>query len=159
MFFLSCVRQHYIRKQDLTWFCTAEGGEWLQQSWWAIMLQDGQTPDSQHIKCTLLLTGEGTLLVIVVVVWFNKTGLASSLYTFLLESSYKRLALQNSWQKHFISFEISVFTNIELASKNPNHQLIYFNVLNRIYLTPKKQHAMNKNTSPFYSFFSPNHIL
>ncbi len=36
----------------------------------------------------------------------------------------------------------------KLSSKNPNHQLIHWKLLHRVYLTPMKRFYMNLSSSP-----------
>jgi len=61
----------------------------------------------------------------------NKTkGTVSMLYSQIMQSSYKPMTIQTTWQNHFssTSSEISwetVWNNVKLASKNPNHQTIH----------------------------------
>ncbi len=90
----------------------------------------------------------------------NKSrGLASSLYEIFLKSTYNNLTLQSCWQTDLACDELPwkhIFNNLKLTSKNPNHQFIHFNFLHRTYLTPKKQHAMNKINSPLCSLCATN---
>lgn len=48
----------------------------------------------------------------------------------------------------------SIWTNLKRVSKNPNHQLIYFKMIHRMYLTSRKHHLMKISTSPTCNFCS-----
>jgi len=80
-------------------------------------------------------------------------GLVSVLYNSFLKSTYKPLPLDRVWRADMADSENefnweTIWSNIKLSSRNPNHQQIHFNFVHRTYLTPRKLHLMNWNTDP-----------
>uniref|UniRef100_A0A3Q3AUI9 Reverse transcriptase domain-containing protein n=1 Tax=Kryptolebias marmoratus TaxID=37003 RepID=A0A3Q3AUI9_KRYMA len=80
-------------------------------------------------------------------------GIVSKLYKFISDPR-ARLPVENIWERD-LSFmgdiEIcwdTVWENLHNTSKNPDHQLIHFKFIHRMYLTPRKRHAMKIITSP-----------
>ncbi len=45
-------------------------------------------------------------------------------------------------------FSDQVWGMFKLSSKNPNHQIIHWKLLHRVYLTPMKRFYMNLSSSP-----------
>ena len=79
-------------------------------------------------------------------------GLVSALHTFLSKRE-KTLQLDSRWS-HDLSMAPStinwsiVWSKIDLASRNPNHQMIHYNFAHRLYCTPHKLFLMKLNPSP-----------
>uniref|UniRef100_A0A8C6NVZ4 Reverse transcriptase domain-containing protein n=1 Tax=Nothobranchius furzeri TaxID=105023 RepID=A0A8C6NVZ4_NOTFU len=77
----------------------------------------------------------------------NVVGYASKLYKVLLHSLYRPLALESLWKADFSDLNpdldwCRLWENVGLSSRNPDHQQIHYNFIHRLYLTPKKLHAM-----------------
>ncbi len=89
--------------------------------------------------------------------WKNR-GMASILYQFFLETSYKGLLLTDRAWKHDgpeldSDFDWkAIWVNIKEACCNPDHQKNNFYCIHRTYLTPRKLHCMKMINSPFYAF-------
>ncbi len=47
-----------------------------------------------------------------------------------------------------VLFSDQVWGMFKLSSKNPNHQMIHWKLLHRVYLTPMKRFYMNLSSSP-----------
>lgn len=69
-------------------------------------------------------------------------GMVSKVYKFISEP-HVSLAVESVWSRD-ISFTgeeeicwVTVWENLQDTSKNPNHQLIHFKFIHRMYLTPK----------------------
>lgn len=80
-------------------------------------------------------------------------GLVSSLYAFLLESNYGPMSVDALWRSDVPNLvpEFSwdtVWSNILLTSRNPDHQQIHLNFIHRTYLTPRRLCAMKMLSSP-----------
>ncbi len=78
---------------------------------------------------------------------------ASVIYLFLLEHSYKPYLLQLFGLRILMRmcmflFSDQVWDMFKLSSKNPNHQMIHWKLLHRVYLTPMKRFYMNLTSSP-----------
>uniref|UniRef100_A0A8C1LC25 Reverse transcriptase domain-containing protein n=1 Tax=Cyprinus carpio TaxID=7962 RepID=A0A8C1LC25_CYPCA len=78
---------------------------------------------------------------------------ASVIYLFLLEHSYKPLSITTVWAKDLnedvhVLFSDQIWGMFKLSSKNPNHQMIHWKLLHRVYLTPMKRFHMNLSSSP-----------
>lgn len=74
-------------------------------------------------------------------------GFVSAFYTFLLKASYKDLLLDRLWRKDVLGLKPdfdwgSVWANVLLTSRNPDHQQIHLNYAHRTYLTPRRLHLM-----------------
>lgn len=80
-------------------------------------------------------------------------GMVSKLYKFL-SGPYKSLPVEGIWNRDLNEVndrEIcwdTVWKNLSGTSKNPNHQLIHYKYVNRMYLTPRRRYAMKIATSP-----------
>jgi len=79
----------------------------------------------------------------------NTRGLVLSLYLLFLEASYKRLPVVDIWlwdiygTDSVVRIEIywdSIWANLKHVSKNPNHQLVHFKMIHRMFLSPRKHH-------------------
>lgn len=86
-------------------------------------------------------------------------GLVSKLYKRLVESSCKPLAIHQIWERDLDFSDgvidwMRVWDNLEATSKNPNHRLIHFNLIHRLYLTPRKRHLMKLVPTPTCDLFS-----
>ncbi len=84
---------------------------------------------------------------------------ASVIYLFLLEHSYKPLSITTVWAKDLnedvhVLLSDQVWDMFKLSSKNPNHQMIHWKLLHRVYLTPMKCFYMNLSSSPKYNLCS-----
>lgn len=80
-------------------------------------------------------------------------GMVSKLYKFISDPR-SSLPVENVWERD-LPFEgeeeicwDTIWENLHDTSKNPDHQLIHFKFLHRMYLTPRKRHAMKIITSP-----------
>ncbi len=78
---------------------------------------------------------------------------ASVIYLFLLEQSYKPLSITTIWAKDLnedvhVLFSDQEWGMFKLPSKNPNHQMINWKLLHRVYFTPMKHFYMNLSSSP-----------
>ena len=78
---------------------------------------------------------------------------ASIIYTFLLRSSYKKLGISTVWSKDIQTnveefLENQAWDIISISSKNPNHQLINWKIVHRLYFTPSKRFHMGLTQSP-----------
>lgn len=74
-------------------------------------------------------------------------GFVSTFYTFLLKSSYKDLLLDKQWRSDVPELRPdfdwdTVWSDILLTSRNPNHQQIHLNYTHRTYLAPRRLHLM-----------------
>lgn len=74
-------------------------------------------------------------------------GFVSTFYSFLLKSSYKDLPLDKQWRSDVPGLRPdfdwdTVWSDILLTSRNPNHQQIHLNYAHRTYLTPRRLHLM-----------------
>lgn len=83
----------------------------------------------------------------------STAGFVSSLYRFLLQHTYRPLALDLIWKKDIPDMMPSfdwdeVWSNVNLASRNPDHQQIHLNFVHRVYLTPRKLHLMKVINDP-----------
>ncbi len=84
---------------------------------------------------------------------------ASVIYLFLLEHSYKPLSITTVWAKD-LNEDVHVFLSdqvwgmFKLSSKNPNHQIINWKLLHRVYLTPMKCFYMNLSSFPMCNLCS-----
>ena len=91
----------------------------------------------------------------------SSSGMVSLLYLYLLKSSYGPLAVDATWRTDLpnldpeFSWE-SVWSNISLTSRNPDHQQIHLNFIHRTYLTPRRLHAMRLLSSPNCTLCSSN---
>lgn len=88
-------------------------------------------------------------------------GMVSTLYRFILQSSYSALVVDRLWRQDYPALDPEfdwddVWENIQVASRNPNHQQIHFNFIHRTYLTPRKLFYMKLVNSPMCSFCSLN---
>lgn len=89
--------------------------------------------------------------------------MVSLLYMLFLEASHKKLPIEDIWYRDIngagsedsnnIGWD-SIWANLKHVYKNPNHQLIHFKMIHRMYLTPRKCHLMNISTSPTCTFCS-----
>ena len=83
----------------------------------------------------------------------SSKGLVSKFYLFCIKAAEKPLLLASRWE-HDLSISpadinwSSVWANISLSSRNPNHQMIHFNFVHRTYCTPKKRFLMELAPSP-----------
>ncbi len=77
---------------------------------------------------------------------------ASVIYSFLLKQSYKPLSITTIWSKdisgNFTLFSDQIWETITSSSKNPNHQMIHWKLLHRLYLSPLKCFYMHVSPSP-----------
>lgn len=86
--------------------------------------------------------------------WVPKTsGLVSKLYNILLSSSCGPLPVHLVWERDLDHHDgdvdwFTVWDNLDCTSKNPNHELINFNFIHRLYFTPRKRHLMKLTYSP-----------
>lgn len=83
----------------------------------------------------------------------STSGFVSRLYVFLLQHSYKPLALDTLWRSDIPDLKPTfdwdkVWVNLGLASRNPDHQQIHYNYIHRIYTTPRKLHLMKIIDNP-----------
>lgn len=79
-------------------------------------------------------------------------GLTSKIYA-LLNSGCKSLNIGYIWSRDLDITEkdicwTMVWNNLDHVSKNPNHKLIHFKFLHRMYLTPRRLHLMKLVSSP-----------
>ena len=80
-------------------------------------------------------------------------GLVSALYTFMSKHAEKPLQVDSRWS-HDLSIAPSsinlsiVWSKLDLSSRNPNHQMIHYNFIHRLYCTPHKLFLMKLNPSP-----------
>ena len=77
----------------------------------------------------------------------------SKFYLYCIKAAEKPLLLTSRWERDLSipSADIhwsSVWSNISLSSRNPNHQMIHFNFIHRTYCTPYKRFRMNLASSP-----------
>lgn len=89
----------------------------------------------------------------------STTGFVSRLYWFLLQHSYRPLALDAIWRRDVSDLKPAfdwgkVWINVHLASRNPDHQQIHYNFVHRVYLTPRKLHLMKVINDPLCTFCS-----
>ncbi len=78
---------------------------------------------------------------------------ASVIYSFLLKQSYKPLSITTIWSKDISGdlqtlFSDQIWETITSSSKNPNHQMIHWKLLHRLYLSPLKPFYMHVSPSP-----------
>ncbi len=82
---------------------------------------------------------------------------ASVIYSFLLKQSYKPLSITTIWSKDISSdlqtLSDKIWETITSSSKNPNHQMIHWKLLHRLYLSPLKRFYMHV-TFPKLQFMS-----
>ncbi len=74
---------------------------------------------------------------------YNITGILYSLYLSCLVGSYKQLSILNIWYRdiYMVWIEKTAMT-ISVGIQYPNHQLIYYKIVHRMYLTPWKCFVM-----------------
>lgn len=87
------------------------------------------------------------------------SGFVSRLYWFLLQHSYRPLALDTKWRRDVSDLKPTFYwdkvcINVSLASRNPDHQQIYYNFMHRLYLTPRKLYLMKVINVPICTFCS-----
>ena len=79
--------------------------------------------------------------------------MVSKLYKCISES-YASLPVESVWCRELPSEDEkeicwdTVWENLHDTSKNPDHQLLHFTFIHRVYLTPRKRHAIKIITSP-----------
>ena len=83
----------------------------------------------------------------------SSKGLVSKFYLYCIKAAEKPLLLASRWEDDLSipSADIhwsSVWSNITLSSRNPNHQMIHFNFVHRTYCTPRKRFRMNLALTP-----------
>lgn len=81
--------------------------------------------------------------------------LVSKLYSLITQSTAQQLAVCRSWKKDLGLPNINwskVWSNIQLASRNPYHQMIHHNFVMRTHFTPQKLAKFSPNHSPNCSF-------
>lgn len=92
----------------------------------------------------------------------KNSGIVSGLYTFITESSYKPLPLNRLWKRDInISSDLdwhTIWSNISLSSRNPNHQMIHYKLIHRFYLTPRRLQQMKLRDNPYCDFCPDNTI-
>lgn len=76
-------------------------------------------------------------------------GIVFSLYLLFLEASYKPLPILDIWYRDLYDTDTedsiddfcwdSIWANLKLV---PNHQLIHYKMVHRMYLTPRKRYLM-----------------
>lgn len=87
----------------------------------------------------------------------------SRTYKILLSSSLQPLGLNSVWRADFGHIPIDldwdgVWENVGLSSRSPDHQQIHYNYIHRLYLTPKKLHAMKIIADPLCKLCSLNEV-
>ena len=90
-------------------------------------------------------------------------GFVSVIYGFLLDSSYGDLPVDSIWRRDIPDLVPdwdwdTVWTNIVLSSRNPDHQQIHLNFVHRTYLTPRRLCAMKLINSPLCTLCATNSI-
>lgn len=80
-------------------------------------------------------------------------GFVANIYWFMMRHSYKPLAVETIWRSDIPELDpefdwTSVWNNILLASRNPDHQHIHYNFIHRTYLTPRKLCLMKVKVDP-----------
>ena len=90
-------------------------------------------------------------------------GFVSALYGFLLESNYGTLSVDTVWRRDIPNLDPdwdwdTVWSNIVLSSRNPDHQQIHLNFVHRTYLTPRRFCAMQFLNNPYCTLCSSNSI-
>lgn len=83
----------------------------------------------------------------------STSGFVSRLYWFVLRHSYRPLALDKTWRKDIPNLKATfdwdrVWVDVNLASRNPDHQQIHYNYIHRVYFTPRKLHLMKVINDP-----------
>ena len=83
----------------------------------------------------------------------NPKGLVANLYSLISKSVEKPSLVNASWSRDLsISPSLinwkTVWKNIKLSSRNPNHQMIHYNYVHRVYCTPRKRFQMKITKSP-----------
>lgn len=79
--------------------------------------------------------------------------MVSKVYKFISQARIP-LAVETVWSREISSTDEeetcwdTVWKNLQDTSKNPNHQLIHFKFIHRLYLTPRKRHVMKIISSP-----------
>lgn len=86
-------------------------------------------------------------------------GMVSKIYHFLLVTDLVTLPIQKVWERDCPDITrdfkwVDVWSSINEASRNPDHQHIHFNFLHRTYLTPVKLHHMKVVTTPLCTLCS-----
>ncbi len=95
-------------------------------------------------------------------------GIVSSLHLLFLEASYKTLPILDIWYRDLYGTDTedsidnicwdSIWANLKLGSKNPNHQLIHYKMVHMMYLSPRKRYLMKLSSSSNCNFCSGNSI-
>nr|XP_055061237.1 uncharacterized protein LOC129444531 [Misgurnus anguillicaudatus] len=89
-------------------------------------------------------------------------GIVSVLYKFITKASYKPLPLFRLWKTDInISQDpdwCTVWSNILLSSRNPDHQMIHYRLVHRSYLTLRRLQQMNFRDNPFCDFCTDNTV-
>lgn len=85
----------------------------------------------------------------------------STLYKFLLKKSYRPLTLDPLWRIDIPELDVEfdwdkVWSNVLLASRNPEHQQIHYQFIHRTYTTPRRLFLMKKSPHPNCTFCSPD---
>lgn len=86
-------------------------------------------------------------------VLLGKRGLVSEMNSRLVKSSSKPLSIDKLWKKdlqtsnNVLNWQ-TIWHNISLSSRNPNHQIIHFNFVHRMYFTPRKFYYIKAKPSP-----------
>lgn len=80
----------------------------------------------------------------------SPSGLVSKLYSMFHKASCKPLSTDRLWKTDLSSNSSNlnwklIWQNIQLSSRNPNHQVIHFNFIHRTYFTPRILHKMKPN--------------
>lgn len=83
-------------------------------------------------------------------------GIASELYKPIAEASYKHLPLNRLWKSDIdASSELnrqSIWSNINISSRNPNHQMIHYKFVHRSYFTAQRLHQTRLKNNPSCDF-------
>lgn len=91
-------------------------------------------------------------------------GMVSTLYSYLLEASYKALPVDRLWRGDVPGLDQDfdwdkVWANFRLSSRNPEHQQIHCNFIHSTYLTPWKLHFMKVINDPSCTLKTPDTFL
>lgn len=88
-------------------------------------------------------------------------GVVSKLYKFISDP-WAPLSVVSIWDRDLPSLEKEKFTGTTYGRhdtfKNPEHQLMHFKFIHRMYLIPRKRHAMKIITSPICDSITLNSV-